>query len=90
MMCQVLAVSASGYYAWRRRPESAHAQRDRRLRVLVRASFDASKQRYGSPRIYKDLLEQKVRISRKTGDSADARGRIASARPEAVHMHHNE
>ena len=64
-MCQVLAVSASGYYAWRRRPESAHAQRDRRLRVLVRASFDASKQRYGSPRIYEDLLEQKVRVSRK-------------------------
>jgi len=29
------------------------------LRVLVRASFDASKQRYGSPRIHDDLLEQK-------------------------------
>ena len=35
------------------------------LRVLVRASFDASKQRYGSPRIHDDLLEQKVRVSRK-------------------------
>ena len=39
--------------------------RDRQLRVLVRASFDASKQRYGSPRIHEDLLEQKVRVSRK-------------------------
>src|SRR5438094_4007862 len=64
-MCQVLGISASGYYAWCRRSESAHAQRDRQLRVLVRASFDASKQRYGSPRIHEDLLEQAVRVSRK-------------------------
>jgi len=42
-----------------------HAQRDRRLKVLVRASFDASKQRYGSPRIHQDLIEQKERVSRK-------------------------
>jgi putative transposase len=64
-MCQVLGISASGYYAWCRRAESAHAQRDRQLRVLVRASFDASKQRYGSPRIHEDLLEQRVGVSRK-------------------------
>ena len=42
-----------------------HAQRDRRLKVLVRASFDGSKQRYGSPRIHEDLIEQKERVSRK-------------------------
>jgi putative transposase len=64
-MCQVLGISASGYYAWCRRSESAHAQRDRQLRVLVRASFEASKHRYGSPRIYEDLLEQAERVSRK-------------------------
>jgi transposase InsO family protein len=64
-MCQVLGLSTSGYYAWCRRSESSHAQRDRQLRVLVRASFDASKQRYGSPRIHEDLREQKVRVSRK-------------------------
>ena len=33
--------------------------------MLVRASFDASKQRYGSPRIHEDLLEQQERVSRK-------------------------
>jgi putative transposase len=64
-MCQVLGISASGYYAWCRRSESAHAQRDRQLRVLVRASFEASKHRYGSPRIHEDLLEQAERVSRK-------------------------
>jgi transposase InsO family protein len=35
------------------------------LKVLVHASFAASKQRYGSPRIHRDLLEQKERVSRK-------------------------
>jgi len=64
-LCRALAVAPSGFYAWCQRPESAHAQRDRRLRILVRASCDASKHRYGSPRIHEDLLEQDVRVSRK-------------------------
>ena len=64
-LCRALQVSPSGYYAWRDRPESAHAQRDRQLRVFVRASFEASKHRYGSPRIHEDLLEQHERVSRK-------------------------
>jgi transposase InsO family protein len=64
-LCRVLAVSSSGFYAWRRRPESTHAQRDRQLRVFVRTSFEASKHRYGSPRIYADLREQEQRVSRK-------------------------
>ena len=33
--------------------------------MLVRASFEASTHRYGSPRIHEDLLEQDVRVSRK-------------------------
>jgi putative transposase len=58
-------VTRSGFYAWQRRPESTHAQTDRRLRVLVRASFDESRRRYGSPRIHADLLDQDVHVSRK-------------------------
>jgi len=64
-MCRALGVTPSGYYAWCTRPESAHAQQDRRLTVLVRASFDASRGRYGSPRIHEDLREQGERVSRK-------------------------
>jgi putative transposase len=80
-MCQVLGVTASGYYAWCGRSESGHARRDRQLRVLVRASFAASKQRYGSPRIHEDLIEQKEPVSRKRvirlmqEDGLKARGR---------------
>ena len=60
-----MQVSPSGFYAWRDRPASAHTQTDRRLRVLVRASFEESKQRYGSPRVHEDLLEQDEHVSRK-------------------------
>jgi hypothetical protein len=34
-LCRYLQVSASGFYAARARPESAHVQTDRRLRVLT-------------------------------------------------------
>ena len=66
LLCRCLRVTRSGFYAWEGRPESAHAKRDRRLKVLVRASFDASKGRYGSPRIHRDLREDhQERVSRK-------------------------
>ena len=64
-LCRWLAVTPSGFYAWRGRAESTHARDDRRLKVLVRASFAESKQRYGSPRIHEDLLEQQEHVSRK-------------------------
>ncbi len=58
-------MTRSGFYAWRRRAESLHAQADRRLRVAVRAAFERSRRRYGSPRIHRDLREEDVRVSRK-------------------------
>ena len=65
VLCRCLRVSPSGFYAWCARPESAHTRTDRQLRVLVQASFEKSRQRYGSPRIHADLVEQDVRVSRK-------------------------
>ncbi len=65
LLCRCLRVTRSGVYAWQCRRESAHATQDRRLRVLVRASFAESRQRYGSPRIHADLIEQAIRVSRK-------------------------
>jgi transposase InsO family protein len=60
-----MQVSPSGYYASRRDPESTHERDDRRLRVLVRVSFDESRRRYGSPRVYRDLVEQGIQVSPK-------------------------
>jgi putative transposase len=65
ILCRCLRVTRSGFYAWQRRPESTHARDDRRLKVLVQASFDESKQRYGSPRIHEDLIDQHEQVSRK-------------------------
>ena len=65
MLCRVLQVSPSGFYAWRDRPVSIRARRDQQLRVLVRASHAASRCRYGSPRVHADLREQGEAVSRK-------------------------
>jgi putative transposase len=64
-MCRVLGVSRAGFYAWRERPDSAHAVEDRRLGVLVRESYERNKKRYGSPRVHRELRKNGVRTSRK-------------------------
>jgi len=56
VMCDVLQVSRSGYYAWRTRTESKRAQSRRRLEVLIMAVFAEHRERYGSPRVHEELL----------------------------------
>ena len=65
LMCRVLAVSRAGYYAWRGRKPSARAQADLQLRVAIRAIHAASRRRYGSPRIHRELRAQQWRCGRK-------------------------
>jgi len=65
LICRCLAVSRSGYYAWRKRPSSARATNDARLRVEIAASHTASRRTYGSPRILHDLRAEGHRVSRK-------------------------
>jgi putative transposase len=60
-----LGVSRSGFYAWRDRPESLHAQEDRRLAVLVRAAYEDSRRTYGSPRVHAELAAQGEQLGRK-------------------------
>jgi putative transposase len=60
VMCAVLKVSTSGFYAWLRSVPSARAKKDERLKVLIGASFSRSRQTYGSPRIHADLAEEHV------------------------------
>jgi putative transposase len=57
MMCRLLEVTRSGYYAWLREPISHRAQEDVRLLRLIRASFVASHGVYGAPRVFLDLRE---------------------------------
>jgi transposase InsO family protein len=64
-MCAKLEVSRSGFYAWIKRPRSAHAQRDRELARRVERHFEASAGTYGSPRIHALLRREGERVGRK-------------------------
>lgn len=55
VLCEVLEVSRSGFYAWTGRSPSARQREDDRLAVKVRAAFEKSGRRYGSPRIREEL-----------------------------------
>ncbi len=65
VMCNVLEVSSSGYYAWRGRPESRRSREDRELKAIIRSVFEESRQTYGSPRILDELRDQGIRCGRK-------------------------
>ena len=65
LLCRVLRVSRSGFYASLKRPESTHAKDDRHLRVLCTEAHERSRRNYGSVRVHKALKKQGVRVSRK-------------------------
>jgi putative transposase len=52
VMCAVLGLSASGYYAWRSRPESPRATANRALLDDIRLIHAESSGTYGSPRVH--------------------------------------
>jgi putative transposase len=64
VLCDVLGVSCSGYYAWKGRPASARAQADAALVVDIRASYAASRGTYGSTRVHRDLQAGGRRIGK--------------------------
>lgn len=55
LMCRVLEVSPSGYYAFLKRPPSWHALIDEVLMAHVRIAHRASGATYGAPRVRQDL-----------------------------------
>lgn len=65
MMCRLLKVSKSGYYAWRSRPESDHAKIDRHLLPKIHRIHEASFGTYGSPRVKAELNDEGVNIGRR-------------------------
>jgi putative transposase len=64
-MCQMLAVSPSGYYDWCKRPPSQRQQANERLLEAIRHVHEASRHSYGSPRIHAVLQQQGLRVGRK-------------------------
>ncbi len=90
ILCRCLEVSASGFYAWRTRPESTRAREDRRLKVLVHASFTGGRGYYGSPRVHDDLQRLARARQPEAVDPLDAGRRPPRARPQALQGHDDE
>ena len=65
LLCRVLEVSRSGYYAWRRRPKCERAKRDEALTETIKEVHIESRSTYGSPRVHAELGAQGVRCGRK-------------------------
>jgi putative transposase len=55
-LCETLAVSPAGYYAWRQRPRRTQEQWQDTLLVQIRAIHAEVKARYGSPRMHAELV----------------------------------
>lgn len=65
-MCQVLGVTKSGYYDWRKRPKSEQKKKKEALTREIRKEFVASKERYGSPKITQQLRKRGISTTVRT------------------------
>lgn len=65
LLCRVLDVSSSGYYAWRRRGPSDRTRSDATVTARLTHLHQQSRQTYGAPRLHADLRAAGVRCSRK-------------------------
>ena len=65
LMCRVLEVSPSGYYASRQRPPSWHALIDEVLMARVRIIHAESGETYGAPRVHRELQAEGLPASPK-------------------------
>lgn len=63
LMCRVLSVSASGYYAWRRRTPSKQAIARAELDARVKAEFESRKGRAGAPRLSRHLRRGRRQVA---------------------------
>ncbi len=93
VICRVVGVSASGYYAWRDRPESARAVVNRRLLADIQRLHAQHHGRYGSPRVHAALQAEGQtasrgrfeRLMRASGLRASAARRFRPATTDSRH-----
>src|SRR6266542_137456 len=64
-MSRLLEVSASGYYAWRKREPSARAISDAALLDRIQVIHQKSRGTYGEPRVHAELKAEGTHVGRK-------------------------
>ncbi|MGI6543274.1 MAG: IS3 family transposase [Limnochordia bacterium] len=65
MLCRVLGVSTSGYYAWRMHEPSHRKLEDERLKTHIIKIYTESRNTYGAPRIRAALAKERLCCSKK-------------------------
>jgi len=65
LLCRVLGVSRSGYYAWRERPPSKRSQEDAVLTERISEIHRRSRETYGYPRVHAELLAFGIRCGKR-------------------------
>jgi putative transposase len=95
LMCRVLEVSPSGYYASLKRPPSWHALIDDVLMARVRIIHEESGETYGAPRVHQELQAEGLpaspkrvaRLMREDGLVARPRKRYRVSTTDSNHDH---
>jgi len=65
IMCRVLAVSRSGFYAWLHRGPSERTREDARLTEVIGAIHRQSRGTYGVPRVHALLAQRDIHVGQK-------------------------
>ncbi len=65
LLCRMLGVSRSGYYAWRERPPSERRRCDAALTEKIREVHRRSRETYGYPRVHAELRALGERYGRR-------------------------
>jgi len=65
LLCDLLKVSRSGFYAWTQRGPSKRSIADEVLAEQIHGFYRASRRTYGAPRIHHDLRDAGVHVGRK-------------------------
>lgn len=95
LLCDVLEVSRSGYFAWASGRRERRAQRDQELTVHIGRAFEASRRSYGYPRMTVELRDRGQRVGKarvaRLMKSAGLQGRQRRRfRPCTTHSNHHE
>lgn len=83
LLCKMVGVSKSGYYAWKARPPSKRSREDAALTEKIREVHRRSRETYGYPRVHAELrslgvrcgLRRVARLMRRAGLRGCMRGR---------------